>query len=379
MVQIIIGGDVCPVGKVETAFRNGQSEIIFNDLLPIIISSDFSVINLECPLITGASPIYKDGVVLGTSTACVNGIKHAQISAVNLANNHILDHGEQGLKSTIQTLSEVGILTFGAGKNLEEAQRPLIKCIQDKKIGFLGIAEHEFSIAGRNSWGANPIDIIRIIRNIKRFRDHIDYLVILVHGGKEHYLYPTPNLQKNCRFFIEEGADAVICQHSHCAGSYEYYQNRPIIYGQGNFIFERLQRKNKTWYEGFLVSLNFKEDNRIETRFIPYYQSKGFLGARRMDPEDEKIFLALLDKRSEDILSPDFVEKKWIELCINEKYLYASRILGYNKYFRFLNRKIHFSDWLYSKKTKMMIQNVVECETHREGLETLWKNKNIDF
>ena len=90
--------------------------------------------------------------------------------------------------------------------------------------------------------------------------------------------------------------------------------------------------------------------------------------------EDESEFLSQLDIRSENILSPEFIEQSWIELCCKEKYLYASRLLGHTRLLRFINSKIHFTDWAYSKKSKMISRNVVECEIHREGLETLWRN-----
>ena len=73
------------------------------------------------------------------------------------------------------------------------------------------------------------------------------------------------------------------------------------------------------------------------------------------------------------------VERGWLEYCRREKYLYASGICGHNRWLRFLNRKLHFSDWLYSKTTKLMLRNVVECEVHREVLETLWHDTHTDF
>ena len=106
--------------------------------------------------------------------------------------------------------------------------------IQDIKIGFIGLSEHEFSLATEESWGANPLDLIDYIRNIKANSSEYDYLVVLLHGGSEHYPFPSPRLMETCRFLVEEGANAVVCQHSHCAGCYEEYLGRHIVYGQGN-------------------------------------------------------------------------------------------------------------------------------------------------
>jgi len=373
MIRIIIGGDICPAGAIEEAFKQGASELIFNDLLPLLKSADFSLINLECPLIREPSPIDKDGVVLSASDKCVNGFRNSNVQAVNLANNHILDHGEQGLSVTLEALNKSEIYWFGAGKNLREASKPLIKTIKESSFGFFGMADYEFSIAGKNSWGANSLDIINIIQTIREYRKKVDHLVLLLHGGKEYYPYPSPKLQKICRFLIEEGVDAIICQHSHCAGSYEIFDGKPIIYGQGNLIFERIRRNNESQFIGFLVKLEF-QDNGLNVNFIPYRQSDGILGAKRLVKKEEEEFLLKLEARSRNVLSPEFIEESWINLCIKEKYLYASRLLGHNRLLRFINSKIHFTDWAYSKKSKMISRNVVECEIHREGLETLWRN-----
>tara|TARA_B100000925_G_scaffold171416_1_gene129112 strand:+ start:13092 stop:14216 length:1125 start_codon:yes stop_codon:yes gene_type:complete len=374
MSTIIIGGDVCPQGNIEDTFIKGKEEKILNDLLPTFKQADYRMINLECPLVINKSPIEKDGPVLGTSVNSANGLKAIGVDAVNLANNHILDHGDSGLKTTIDSLKKNGINFFGAGKNLEEAQKPLIKIIGKKRFCFMGVAEHEFSIATNNSWGANPLDPINIVRNIKKYRTCFDYLIVFFHGGKEYYRNPTPKQQDFCRFLVEEGADAVICQHSHCAGTYEYYKNKPIIYGQGNFIFENLGRNIKMWNKGFLVSLIFNA-NKVSTQFTPFTQSLNKPGVSLMKGKEKKEFLKNLEERSKKIICTKYVMDEWIKLCKKEKYLYASKVLGHNRILRILNRKFHFSDWLYSKKTKMMIRNVVECEVHREELETILKLK----
>lgn len=378
MINIIIGGDTCPNGEIELAFKKGDSNVILNDVDPIVKVADYFIVNLECPLIKENSPIDKDGPVLGASVECTNGIKAIGINAVNLANNHILDHGAKGLKSTIDACEEHGVDHFGAGDNLINARKPLIKTIGGKRFCFMGVAEHEFSVALDNSWGANPANPIDVVRSINKYKKDFDHLIILVHGGKEYYRYPNPKLQDFCRFLVEEGADTVICQHSHCAGTYEYYMDKPIVYGQGNFIFENLGRHSEMWSEGFLVSLNFI-DNKVKAEFIPYEQSNGFLGVKLLKGKKKLDFLDELKKRSDLIKSTEFVKEQWIELCKKDKYLYASRVLGHNRLLRVLNRKLHFSDWLYKKETKMMVRNVVECEVHREGLETLWRTKNIEF
>ena len=82
---------------------------------------------------------------------------------------------------------------------------------------------------------------------------------------KEHYRYPSPYLQKVCRKMVEKGANLVVCQHSHCIGSYETYNNSTIVYGQGNFIFNK--HDNEYWNSSLLIKLRFEKGIKVE--YIP--------------------------------------------------------------------------------------------------------------
>lgn len=373
-INIIIGGDIYPKGQLESLFEHSNISKIFNDILPVIDNADYTVVNLECPLADKDTPILKDGSNLRAVTKTVNGLKKAGIDAINLSNNHILDHGEEGLKSTLNTLSKKEIKYFGAGENLEAAAKAHIVTIKDKKIAFMGVAEHEFTIATESSYGANPLNIINNIRYIRALRNQVDFIILLYHGGKEHYAYPTPKQQNKSRFFIEEGVDVVISQHSHIAGSYEKYLGKLIVYGQGNFLFEKLSRNIDSWFTGFLVSLKLNK-NSFDFKFIPFEQSNGFIGVKKLDENKSKLMIKKLKERSTNLSDVSFVKESWGKLCLEELSVYNSRLFGHNRLLRVLNRKINFSNWLYPKWKKIMIRNVVECETHREGLETLWNQE----
>jgi len=229
-VSIIVGGDICPIGRNEKLFEAGDAGHIFNDLLIDFERADFSVVNLECPLIRNESPIFKHGPVLGVNSECIKGIKNAGIDLVNLANNHILDHGGNGLQQTLEVFKKFGIGTVGAGRNIDQARQLYTKVLNGIRIAILGLAEHEFSIASRNSYGANPIDIIDYVRNVRSNKKDFDYLIVLLHGGNENFPYPSPRLRETCHFLVETGANAVVVQHTHCAGGYEKYKNAERLF-----------------------------------------------------------------------------------------------------------------------------------------------------
>jgi len=254
-VQIIIGGDICPIGRNLPLFIAGEASGCFRDLLCAFKAADLSVANLECPLIEQPTPIRKTGPVMGVESACIEGLLASGIQVVGLANNHILDHGAAGLENTLRVCARAGIRTFGAGRNLAEAREILVVTAGSVRVGLLGLAEEEWSIATENSPGANPLDLIDCVRNITRRRESFDFLIVLLHGGSEGYQFPSPRLREVCRFLIEQGAGMVVCQHSHAAGCYESYSGGHIIYGQGNLIFDSAER-NRVWEEGFLIQLS---------------------------------------------------------------------------------------------------------------------------
>ena len=140
---------------------------------------------------------------------------------LTLANNHILDQDQQGLVSTCSVLDAAGIAYTGVGQTPEEAAKPYIFECDGKRIGVYACAEHEFSIVTEHSAGANPIDLLETPDHVAALKEQCDYVIVLYHGGKEHYRYPSPNLQKVCRKLVEKGADLVVCQHSHCIGCEE--------------------------------------------------------------------------------------------------------------------------------------------------------------
>lgn len=252
--RIIIGGDIVPTESNRKLFAGANvDELIGTDLKELLRRADYTIFNLEVPLTDTENPIPKCGPNLIAPTETVNGLKAINPYFFTLANNHILDQGEQGLFSTMNCLGEAGIDYAGVGRNLDEASKGFIKEINGIKVGIYCCAEHEFSIAIEHSAGANPFDPLESMDHISTLKNQSDYVMVLYHGGKEHYRYPSPYLQKVCRKCVDKGADLVVCQHSHCIGCEEKWNGGTIVYGQGNFLFD--DSDNEYWKTSLLVVL----------------------------------------------------------------------------------------------------------------------------
>jgi poly-gamma-glutamate capsule biosynthesis protein CapA/YwtB (metallophosphatase superfamily) len=369
-IKIVIGGDVCPTARDVPLFQQADGAGLFHELLEEFATADLSLVNLECPLIEQQTPILKTGPVLGAPSDCVKGLVSSHIECVGLANNHILDHGADGLENTLRVCSGAGLSTFGAGHNCEEAGKILVVNAGELRIGLLAMAEQEWSIATDDAPGANPWDPIRFVRTMQRHRGSYDFLIVLLHSGLEYYPWPTPRLMRTCRFIIEQGARMVVCQHSHCAGCYENYQNGHIIYGQGNLLFDSPDAE-PSCHEGFLIRLLINPDLNCEWQPVPYVQSEAQPGASRMPPEREGAFLKKLSERSQAIQEPGRVKAAWDDYCAERHHYFMSGLLGHNRLLRRLNRHGAIVNHLYPEERLLVLTNILRCDMHRETALTV--------
>ncbi len=370
MIDILVGGDVCPSGAILEMFREGNAEGIFGSLRDEIEAADLFIVNLECPLIARQTPILKVGPVLGADEGCVRGLVASRVSALNLANNHIFDHGISGLRETLTAAEKAGLGVVGAGLDLQAAQAPLIRTVKGQRVVIYAMAEREFSIAGRRTPGANPLDLISLVETIRRHKQE-GIFIALLHGGAEFYGYPSPGLRRRCRFMIDMGADAVVCCHTHCPLPWELYKDRPIIYGLGNLIFEAPPGSSPEWHKGYLAKLSVR-DGRVSFAPIPYDQFKDQPGARKMDPGAGEGFLDDMRIKGDRIKDDAFVESRWAEFCRSKTDSYLAGLFGYNRLMRKLQPLLLRS--LHSKKDILRAGHLVQCETHQEVLATIFED-----
>lgn len=348
-------------------FRCGDvKSLIGNSLIDLFSSADFRIFNLETPLCDAETPIQKCGINLSAPTDTATGIKAMGVDLLTLANNHILDQGEQGLASTCEVLSEQGISYVGVGKTPKAAAEPFILETDTVKIGIYACCEHEFSVVTEHSAGANPFDPLESLDHIAALKQTCDRVIVLYHGGKEHYRYPSPMLQKRCRKMVDKGADLIICQHSHCIGCYEKYLNGTIVYGQGNFLFHELDHELRQ--TGLLVEI---EDD-FSVSYIPIIKKEA--GISLADENTAQSILREFEARSEEIKAPQFVQQKFQELSNVAKRHYLLSLGGKESFvFRVINKLSgdllrHLRIKRYDEKARLCLQNYLTCETHTELL-----------
>lgn len=374
-MKILIGADLVPTSSNRDLFVQGDTDsLVGEELLQLLQESDYSIFNLEVPLTNENSPIEKCGPALRADTDTITGIQKLQPDFLTLANNHILDHGAQGLQSTIALLEKSQIAYGGAGKNLSEACKPHIVRIQGISIGIYCCSEHEFSIATQTEPGANPFDPLESLDHIAELKRQCEYVIVLYHGGKEHYRYPAPYMQKVCHKMVEKGADIVICQHSHCIGCEENYQNGKIVYGQGNFLFDG--SKSEYWTTSLLIEIELSKQEQVLTNqvtYIPLVKKENTV--RLAKDEKKKAIMEDFWSRSSEIKDPDKVAELYLDFAKSMQWIYLNACGG-NRARRFMYRVLNklskhkFYTWynhlFYKRRERIILRNYFECEAHRE-------------
>lgn len=359
-VRLLLFGDICPTADYEALFHSGK-DALFHNVLPLIQKADIAVCNLECPATAEKDPIVKTGPNLKAHPDIIPLLKDAGFHAVSLANNHILDYGEKGVLDTLEHCKEHGLSYFGGGIHSQEAALPLIVEAKGLRIGFVSFAEHEFNVATESTPGASLFDPYVSLEAIRSTKEKCDYLIVQYHGGIEHYIYPSPLLQKKCRAMVDAGADLVSCQHSHCIGTQETYKGVTILYGQGNSVFG-YREGNASWNEGWLLEVLFSD--KVE---VVYHLLSAQKDGIYYDPNSASR-KAEFDAQSKQLLTEGFISSSWQSFCRKNAPWYLPMLSGWNRIGNKLNRlsKGRLFKLCGSKRSVMTTTNLLHCDAHLE-------------
>ena len=366
-MYVLIGADTVPTEANEEYFASGNIEpVIGKDLQDILRDAERRIFNIEAPITDRVAPISKCGPSLSVPSKCVKGLTSLRIDLATLANNHIMDQGENGLADTRRNLTDAGVSYMGVGNDPVEAKRPSFFDFNGKRIGVFSCVEHEFSTVDRQTPGANPFDPLETPDDVAALKEQCDFVIVLYHGGVELYRYPSPQLRTVCRKLVDKGADLVVCQHSHCIGCEEKYNGGRIVYGQGNFLFAF--RSNEFWDSGLLIKLN----DDFSVTYIPTVRSG--VGIRLAQGAEAEELLKSFRDRSAEIVDDAFVEKAYGEFA-NKRLLFylqacypirnnlVARILNKATGGKYLERKLKK---LFGRLEALRVYNYVNCEAHRE-------------
>jgi poly-gamma-glutamate capsule biosynthesis protein CapA/YwtB (metallophosphatase superfamily) len=248
-VRMAFVGDVMLADTVEKLLQQNGYDYPYGSVKPLLAEPDVTVANLETPVTERGAKQTKE-YVYRSSPKALPALKESGVDIVNLANNHIMDYGAEGMLDTISLLDREGIAHVGAGHNLEEALKPAVVTKQGIRIAFLGfsrvVPDNSWKASAKQAGVADTYNYTVPVETIRKAKEQADLVVVLAHWGTERKDTPDPVQTDLAHRYVDAGADLVVASHPHVLQGLEAYKGKWIAYSLGNFIFTT-NDVAKTW------------------------------------------------------------------------------------------------------------------------------------
>jgi poly-gamma-glutamate synthesis protein (capsule biosynthesis protein) len=240
--------------KTRDSLNNNGFDFLYYHIKDSLKQSEIAVANMEFPVFP---PFESKPKVFNSSPDAIRGMKWAGFNMVTIANNHILDQGNQGVVSTMRFLREDKIDYIGVGTDEAAARAGIVKTVHGIRIGFIGYTGYlnyprpkkqtEYHL----NWLYDREELRQDIENMKK---RCDYLIMVVHTGVEYATIPRDRdveLFKSC---INWGTDLIIGHHPHLLQPMEKVtaadgRECHIFYSLGNFISNQ-GNKAASYFDG---------------------------------------------------------------------------------------------------------------------------------
>ncbi|MEN9443748.1 MAG: hypothetical protein RIS47_638 [Bacteroidota bacterium] len=252
-------------------------------------SSKFVCANLECPATKIQAPINKRFIFRAEPEYLVF-LKTHGITHLNLANNHSMDQGRDGLTDTYINIQTTCMIPVGYGNNAQEACHEQLLTIEPRHIYLISSV-----LVGSENWPyledrpcvceAGLAQISEQVRLLRKEQPNA-FIILQLHWGLEHTLKPNPQQIQQAHEAIDAGADCIIGHHTHTVQTTEIYHGKPIFYSIGNFVFDQTKPINT---HGLMVKLHIsKQSLTFDTIPIQIEQSRPRIIPSPHKPTPEK-------------------------------------------------------------------------------------------
>ena len=255
-------------GVRQVIVRQGIDQLFSPGVDSVLQASDIVVGNLECPATKIKAPVFKQ-YIFRAEPEWLTELKLHGVTHLNLANNHAIDQGREGLIDTRRNVSAAGMVPIGAGENMDEASQPVLLASQPRNVWLvpsLRLALENYAyLPDKPCVSQEPMD--SLLTRVHRLRkaDSTAVIIVSLHWGGEHTLQPVSSQRWDAHQLIRAGADVLICHHTHTLQTIEDFHGKKIYYSVGNFIFDQQKPLNT---KACMVRLKVSTDN-VETETIP--------------------------------------------------------------------------------------------------------------
>lgn len=238
-------GDVLihsPVYRQAAAYAGGSERAydfraMFEQVAEIFETADLSICHLEGPLSRdnrdlGGYPRFSAPRELADDLAWAN------VDACSTASNHTLDRGLGGVATTLEALDEAGVGHAGANRSAEEAEEPRLYEVQGVTVGHVAATYGVNGLPRPEPWAVDLLADERVADRAQSSRDAGAELVVAsLHWGREYVAEPTARQRQLARRLLDDGTvDVVLGHHAHVVQPVAQVDERPVLYGLGNFL-----------------------------------------------------------------------------------------------------------------------------------------------
>jgi poly-gamma-glutamate synthesis protein (capsule biosynthesis protein) len=271
--------------------RSG-TRCLFAGVTKIFKLSNFSLINLECPLTDDSNPVKKEFVFEAPCSLAIE-LKKAGITLANLANNHSFDHQKQGLSNTLKALNTENILPIGISNQPYHIQ------FKRNRLAIFGAnLVTEESQLENGKFIYQPFESA-LIENITDYHKNYpgDIIILTLHWGFEYREFPTSTQQGLAYKLIDAGAKVIAGHHPHVLQPIEFYKDGVIFYSLGNLVFDQSSPVTR---QSMVISVNFLSGTinsiaiypMLIERYVPRPCTKQEWGELEIIGKNDKIELA---------------------------------------------------------------------------------------
>lgn len=251
MVSIAAVGDLClgdhyfNVGHgMGSLLESTRLDAICRDVADTFAGCDIVFGNLESPL-RHRKPRpgdIADAVFVGR-TSVATELAALGFNAINIANNHILQHGLDAFHETVASLEDCGIRPIGLVDDDGGYCKPVRFDSGGRVVGMLGYSDVD-EVYGEQPTPYARFDRAAVASDIRRVAEWADVVVVSLHFGTEGIALPTADAIEKARWLVENGVDVVLGHHPHVFQPTEKYRDGLIVYSMGDFIFDLFWRRD---------------------------------------------------------------------------------------------------------------------------------------
>ena len=275
--SINITSDWAPVNNDSSDSMINKKEKYYGDLYKYFKKGDLNVTNLETVIDNKQRKFGKNALRFINNSKILNSLNSINTNLVCLANNHIMDNGVIGLKTTLKYLKKNKINHVGAELSQKKIYKPFLFHKNNQKIAVINTSEgEEANEKYNNHIGSSDIESYKVIDQIRNCKSKGYLTILIVHAGVEYIPVPPPYIRNIYKSFVEEGADLVVGHHPHVSQGFEIYKNVPIFYSLGNFtMWKKNLRRN--CYQSFFLNIDIQNNKLSKINLVPFQINKDSL------------------------------------------------------------------------------------------------------